>query len=218
MKKAVVLLSGGQDSATCLAWALEEFEEVQAITFDYGQRHKREVYSANSLCALAGCELTPITVASAFRECFGGYTDLTPGSEKKSHAPKGYPATWIPGRNMILLSLAGGFACVRGIHNLVIGVSQVDYSGYPDCRQQTILTIEHAISKSLDFPFKIETPLIWRRKAEIIRLMEGLGHLDWYKHTWTCYKGGSQPCGLCQACILRAKGFREVGIPDPALE
>ena len=130
----------------------------------------------------------------------------------------GLPTTFVPGRNLIFVTLAAGYAYGKGIKDLILGVSQVDYSGYPDCRRETITSLENTISLGMDTEFKIHTPLIDIDKKGTVLMAKELGVLDVMKYTHTCYKGQQPPCGECPACKLRAKGFSEAGINDPILK
>ena len=212
-KKALVLLSGGQDSATCLAWALGKGYQVEAITFNYGQRHAvQENRCAYQLAELANVKLTmqPLVAPQA-------PSALVQGGDISTQHPTNpsLPASFLPGRNVLLLAYAAAYAYGQGIHNLVIGVSQSDYSGYPDCRSKSIAHIESALDYSLDWCINIEAPLQHLSKAQTVRMMKGLGKLGWYMWTHTCYEGLRPPCGVCPACVLRAKGFAECREIDP---
>ena len=217
--KALVVLSGGQDSTTCLYWALREFGEsnVSAVTFDYGQRHRIELDSACRVASRAGVEqvLLPIDTLAAL-----GGNALTTGSievESGEDTDTGLPNTFVPGRNLIFLTYAAALAYQSGIANLVTGVAQTDYSGYPDCRENTLQTLENAISLGMEFRVRIHTPLMHLSKAETVRLAAEVGALEAMADTHTCYNGERPPCGRCPACELRARGFAEAGIEDPLL-
>ena len=217
---AVVLLSGGQDSATCLAWACKVYgkENVSAIGFEYGQRHAKELQFARRLADLAGVT-HQVFGMDVLRRVTAGASALTDESVEIKETD-GLPTSFVPGRNILLLSLAASWAYSQGhrtIH-LVTGVSQEDYSGYPDCRQETTSSLQQTLNHGLDCDVRIEAPLQFRTKAQTVKLMSQLGHLDWYAWTLTCYEGQDPPCGTCLSCELRAKGFREAGIPDPLLE
>ncbi|MBV6343103.1 7-cyano-7-deazaguanine synthase QueC, partial [Candidatus Magnetobacterium casensis] len=205
--------SGGQDSATCLAWAKQKYQQVEAITFNYGQRHAvQENRCAYQLAELADVRLTmqPMAVPQAPSALTGG------GPISLSHPVNpNLPASFLPGRNYLLLGYAAAYAYGQGIHNLIIGVSQTDYSGYPDCRSKTIAHIESALDYALDYCITIEAPLLHLSKAQTVRLMKQLGKLGWYMWTHTCYEGQRPPCGECPACVLRAKGFQEAREQDP---
>lgn len=217
-ERALVVLSGGQDSTTCLYWALNRFRSVSSITFDYGQRHRIEIDSARRVAEFAGVEnvCLPIDTFAAL-----GGDALTDGSVD---VPDGVesgptlPVTFVPGRNLIFLTFAAAWAWRRDIGHLVTGVAQTDYSGYPDCREATIEAIAHAIRLGMESTVRIHTPLMYRSKKETVELAAELGALDAMALTHSCYQGQRPPCGRCAACELRAKGFAEAGVPDPLLE
>jgi 7-cyano-7-deazaguanine synthase len=216
--KALVVLSGGQDSTTCLYWALDRFAEVETVTFDYGQRHRIELECAAAVARFAGVphRVLPIDTFAAL----GGnaLTDAAqPVPEEVEPPDGGLPATFVPGRNLVFLSIAAAYGWPRGIHDLVTGTSQTDYSGYPDCRRETIDAMERALSLGLERPIRVHTPLMQRSKKETVLLAAELGALDAMALTHTCYRGERPPCGRCAACRLRAKGFAEAGIADPLL-
>jgi 7-cyano-7-deazaguanine synthase len=212
---AVVVLSGGQDSTTCLWWAIDRFgaDHVHALTFDYGQRHRIELECAARIACEAGVghDLLPIDTFAAL----GGnaLTDETiaVGNEESG----GLPATFVPGRNLIFLTFAAAWAWPRRIDNIVTGVAQTDYSGYPDCREETLDALAHVLELGMERPFRIHAPLMNLSKRETVLLARDLGALDAMALTHTCYEGRRPPCGQCQACALRAKGFAEAGIEDP---
>ena len=220
MNPALVVLSGGQDSTTCLYWALNRFGagQVEAITFDYGQRHRIELDCAARIAARAGIPhvVLPIDTFAAL----GGSALTDPGIAVQAgvDARTQLPATFVPGRNLIFLTFAAAFAYPRGIHDLVTGVAQTDYSGYPDCRQTTLQVLEQAIRLGMEYEITIHTPLMFKSKAETVWMARDLGALPALADSHTCYNGLQPPCGVCPACQLRAKGFAEAGIPDPLLE
>ncbi len=213
--KAVVVLSGGQDSTTCLYWALERFgsDRVEALTFDYGQRHRLELDCAGQVAKHAGVAHTtvPIDTFAAL-----GRNALTDSDIAVEEAPgDGLPNTFVPGRNLIFLTFAAAFAWQRDIADLVIGVAQTDYSGYPDCRRDTIDALEQSLNLGMERKFRIHTPLMNLSKKQTVELARDLGALDAMALTHTCYNGQRPPCGECPACKLRAKGFLEAGVTDP---
>jgi 7-cyano-7-deazaguanine synthase len=216
MKKALVLFSGGQDSTTCLYWALKKFgsSAVEAVAFDYGQRHKVELKSAKKIAQLADIPLTILPISTFSK--LGGNA-LTGKQEVKNSGleKNGLPNTFVPGRNLIFLTFAAAHAYKIGIHDLITGVSEADYSGYPDCRRNAIDALARALSLGMDFPVKIHTPLIKLSKSKTVLLAKRLGALEALAHSHTCYNGSRPPCGRCPACKLRAKGFTEAGIDDP---
>ena len=211
-KRALVLFSGGQDSTACLAWALNNFDEVIAFTFDYDQRHKIELIQALKICKMLDVEQETMKIDIFSQLSENSLThdlEITPGTNSK------LPSTFVPGRNLVFLSLAAAKAYQLGIKDIVIGVCQTDYSGYPDCRENFIKSMEKTISLSMDTEFRIHTPLMFLSKGETVLMMNDLGKLDWLKETHTCYEGKRPACGKCPACLLRLKGFEEAGIQDP---
>jgi len=226
MKKSVlVVLSGGQDSTTCLHWALSRFEEVHAVTFDYGQRHRLEVEAAKEIGKKAGVKshtLLPLDVLKAIGDSAlieGSQTPLQgEGGRADTAMPQGLPTSFVPGRNLLFLSAAGALAVKLGCETLVTGVCQTDYSGYPDCREEFIKALEVALCLAMpsSSPIRIETPLMHLSKKESVELAVSLeGCLESLALSVTCYNGLRPGCGTCPACVLRAKGFEEAGIPDP---
>ena len=217
--KALVVLSGGQDSTTCLYWAIERFGagNVSAVTFDYGQRHRIEIDCARSIAAAAGVPhvLLPIDSFAAL----GGdaLTDDSIDVESGVDEETGLPNTFVPGRNLIFLTFAAAFAWQRQIGNLVTGVAQTDYSGYPDCRQETIRSLQETLRLGMESDVEVHTPLMHLSKKETVELARDVGALEAMALTHTCYNGQRPPCGVCPACVLRAKGFDEAGIDDPLL-
>lgn len=215
--KALVLLSGGQDSTTCLFWAIDRFGlgAVSAISFDYGQRHRIELECAETIAANAGvvhCCL-PIDTFKAL----GGDAITDPAVDVGNgiNVDTGLPNTFVPGRNLIFLSYAAAYAYRHGIDHLVTGVAQTDYSGYPDCREQTIESLQETLRLGIESKLQIHAPLMHRSKKATVELARDLGVLDVMAQTHTCYNGKRPPCGECPACRLRAKGFAEAGIEDP---
>jgi 7-cyano-7-deazaguanine synthase len=215
MAAAVVLLSGGQDSATCLIWAGQRFSHLEAVTIDYGQRHRIELQAAAEVARRAKIPQQVIPCDS-FR-ALGGNA-LTGDALVEQPSGVGLPNTFVPGRNLVFLTLAAAFAYQRGITELVTGVCQTDYSGYPDCRADTMAALQTALRTGMDAPFTIHTPLMHLSKKQTVEMMRDLGGLPLLAYTHTCYNGAIPPCGTCPACQLRAKGFAEAGIPDPLVE
>ena len=222
MRPAVVLLSGGLDSYTAGAIAKSEGFPLYALTVDYGQRHLREIESAR-LVARALDVARHLELAVDLRAIGGSAltTDEAVPRDRDLAAP-GIPSTYVPARNTIMLSLALGWAEVVGSTDIVIGVNALDYSGYPDCRPEFIATFEHIATLATragveGAAFRVHTPLIALDKAAIIRRGVALG-LD-YGLTTSCYDPSAEgrPCGRCDSCRLRAKGFHEAGIVDPAV-
>lgn len=219
MDQALVVLSGGQDSTTCLYWAIKKFgiECVSSVTFDYGQRHRIELDCAQEIAAFAGVPnvVLPIDTFAAL----GGnaLTDASVDVETQIDAETGLPNTFVPGRNLIFLTFAAAFAYQRGIANLVTGVAQTDYSGYPDCRAETMTALQSALRAGMESDIRIHTPLMQLSKQETVELARELGALPALAMTHTCYNGERPPCGHCPACELRAKGFADAGVTDPLI-
>ena len=218
--KALVVLSGGQDSTTCLYWAIDRFgrANVSSITFDYGQKHRIELECARNVAADTGVPnvCLPIDTFAAL----GGdaLTDAAIAVSDAADAETELPVTFVPGRNLIFMTFAAAYAYRHDARHLVTGVAQTDYSGYPDCRETTMAALQEAISLGMDREFTIHTPLMHRSKKETVELAVQLGALDAMALTHTCYNGRRPPCGECQACRLRARGFAEAGVRDPLLD
>jgi 7-cyano-7-deazaguanine synthase len=224
MRPAVVLLSGGLDSATVLAIAQDEGYAVHALSFEYGQRHAAELTAAARVAHARG--VTRYLQISAGLEAFGG-SALTADIDVPHHGSAdgigaGIPVTYVPARNTVFLSYALAWAEVLGARDVFIGVNALDYSGYPDCRPEYIAAFERMASLATKAAaegrrLSVHAPLIDLTKAQIIRRGLELG-VD-YSVTWSCYDPGPdrRPCGTCDSCLLRAKGFAELGLPDPAL-
>lgn len=218
--RAVVLLSGGLDSATALYWAKARGYRCTCLAVDYGQRHRRELRAARAVAKAAGCPLRTVLI----RMPWGGsaLTDRkirVPMKRSLAAIGRGIPSTYVPARNTIFLSLGLGLAETIGAEHLVIAANALDYSGYPDCRPEYYQAFQEAArlgtrAGARGRSVRVETPLIRKSKAGIIRLGHRLGVP--YHMTWSCYRGGRRPCGRCDSCLLRAKGFREAGMPDPA--
>ncbi len=213
--KAVVVLSGGQDSTTCLYWALDRFGDggIEALTFDYGQRHRIELECAEKVAEYAGVAHTTLPIDTF--AALGGNALTDTGMQVEEAGDNGLPNTFVPGRNLVFLTFAAAFAWQRGIDDLVTGVAQTDYSGYPDCRRETIDEMEETLKLGMERVFTIHTPLMNLSKKQTVELARDLGALDAMALTHTCYNGERPPCGECPACRLRAKGFLEAGIADP---
>lgn len=210
--KALILFSGGQDSTTCLAWALKNFDKIYAITFDYGQVHKIELKSAQKIAKITK---TPLLIYKT--DIFKQFTKsaLTDKNLPIKIPKNKLPSTFVPGRNQVFLTIAAIYAKQLGIQNILTGVCQTDYSGYPDCRDDFIKSLEKTLNLAMEENFKIHTPLMWLTKAETVKLMADLGQLELLKYSHTCYKGSRPACGKCPACKLRLKGFQEAGMKDP---
>ena len=223
---ALVLFSGGQDSTVCLAYALETYARVETVGFDYGQRHSVELQCRQNVrdgiaraFAAWGTRLGPdhvLDIAS-----FGAISEtaLTSGAEIETLA-SGLPSTFVPGRNLVFFTYAAALGYRRGLHGLVGGMCETDYSGYPDCRDATLRALEQAIRLGTEIPFSIETPLMWLSKAETWELAQKLGGRTlvelMIEETHTCYCGErgqrhawGYGCGTCPACKLRARGYEQ---------
>lgn len=217
MTEALVVLSGGQDSTTCLYWAITRFQKVQTLTFDYGQRHRIELESARKVAELA--KVPQVTVPI---DTFGvlGKNALT--SENQEVAAdlqeNNLPNTFVPGRNLIFLTFAAAYAYEQNIEHLVTGVCETDYSGYPDCRNNTIQALQVAINLGMEARLTIHTPLMWLTKAETVQMAKEVGAMEAMAWTHTCYNGSFPPCGDCLACKTRQLGFEMAQIEDPLLQ
>ncbi len=214
-KSAIVLLSGGQDSTTALFWAKKNFQKIEAISFDYGQRHKIELKAAKKIAKIAKVKHKIIRIKEFEQIKNSALLDKKLDIKKKHKLDRKLPFTFVPGRNILFLAIAGSYAWTKRIKNIIIGVSEVDYSGYPDCRKNFINAFEKSLCLGLDYKIKIHTPLINKTKKQIVLLAKKMGVLNLMKYTHTCYNGNKIPCGVCQACKLRAKGFKNAGIADP---
>jgi 7-cyano-7-deazaguanine synthase len=220
--KAVCLLSGGLDSSTCLALARREGYACYALTFDYGQRHRYELEAAERVAAFIGAEKRVVTRIAL--EAFGGSAltaDIAvPKGRSAAEMGEGIPVTYVPARNTIFLSFALAWAETLESSDIFIGVNALDYSGYPDCRPEYIEAYERMANLATRAGvegrtrLKIHTPLIGLTKAAIVKLARELGVPFGLTHS--CYDPGpgGRPCGQCDACLLRAKGFQEAGIED----
>lgn len=207
---ALVVLSGGQDSTTCLFWALENFREVHTITFSYGQKHSAEIEVARKIAEKAGVSFHLMDVSFISKLGSNSLTDSS--MEMDQEKPEGsYPNTFVPGRNMFFLSIAAVYAREKGIHHIVTGVSQTDFSGYPDCRDSFVKAMNLTINLAMDEQFVIHTPLMWIDKAETWAMADKLGIFELVrKETLTCYNGIiGDGCGHCPSCKLRAEGMRK---------
>ncbi|MGE4273551.1 MAG: 7-cyano-7-deazaguanine synthase QueC [Desulfitobacterium sp.] len=215
MKKSVVLLSGGLDSTTCMSVAAKTGDELYPLSFDYGQRHQRELEAAKAVARFYQVkEHRIISIDNV-----GGSALTDPSIQVPDYAENGQiPVTYVPARNLLFLSYALGYAEVIGAEAIYIGISSVDYSGYPDCRPEFLEAFQKVAEVGTKAGvngqrIEIKAPLIHLSKAETIHLASSNGaplHL-----TTSCYRGGEKACGTCDSCILRLKGFAEAGIADP---
>ena len=225
MRRAVVLLSGGMDSATTLAEAIAQGFEAHALTVRYGQRHEVELERAAAVAHAVGAashRLASVDLAFAGGSALTDPSIPVPKSREDETIGAGIPATYVPARNTVLLSLALAWAEALGARDLFIGANAVDYSGYPDCRPAFLEAFEALAGVATKAgvegeSFRVHAPLMRLTKGEIVRRALEL-RVD-LSLTWSCYDPapGQVPCGRCDACVLRARGFRDAGIEDPAL-
>ncbi len=208
--KALVVFSGGQDSTTCLFWAKRQFEKVVSLSFLYGQKHSKEVDLAREIARKAGVEFDVMDVSFIGQLGRNSLTDASLTMDKEVPSG-GVPNTFVPGRNLFFLSIAAVYARERGIRNIVTGVSQTDFSGYPDCRDNFIRSLNVTLNLAMDEQFVIHTPLMWINKAQTWALADELGVLELVRReTLTCYNGvQGDGCGECPACLLRRQGLEE---------
>lgn len=204
---ALVLFSGGQDSSTCLYWALKNFSSVRTLCFAYGQRHSKEVEVAKAIAEQAGVPFQLLDASIISQLSVNSLTsNIVMDQEKPADS---YPNTFVPGRNLLFLTFAAVIARTHGIRHIVTGVSEADYSGYPDCRDTFIMSANTSINLAMDEHFQIHTPLMWRDKAAVWQLADELGVFDIVRNkTLTCYNGViADGCGQCPACKLRMEGL-----------
>lgn len=212
--KALVLLSGGADSTICLYWALENYTQVEALNISYGQKHSIEIKAAREIARKAKVTLYEVTT-NIFQQ-LGDSALVTGGEVNEKHRSGLLPASFVPGRNILFLTIAGAFAYKLGAGSIITGTCQTDYSGYPDCRSEFIEAFGHALQLGLQYQLEIRTPLMFLSKAESVHLAASMpGCLDALALSHTCYNGKRPPCGQCPSCLLREKGFKEAGIVDP---
>ncbi|MBM7038411.1 7-cyano-7-deazaguanine synthase QueC [Vibrio ulleungensis] len=208
---AVVVFSGGQDSTTCLIQALKRYDSVHAITFDYGQRHRLEIDAAQQLAKqlrVTAHKVMDVTLLNELAVSALTRDDIEVSNEVDS---SGLPNTFVPGRNILFLTLAGIYAYQVGASTVITGVCETDFSGYPDCRNDFVQAMQSALEKGMDRPLTLETPLMWLDKAQTWALADELGALELIRDkTLTCYNGviGSG-CGECPACQLRQNGLQQ---------
>ena len=216
-QRALVVLSGGQDSTTCLYWAIDRYGQaaVDTVTFDYGQRHQIELDCAAKVAEFAGVSNTCLPIDTLAAMGGDSLTDPDIGVSGEMDAETGLPNTFVPGRNLIFLTYAAAFAYRLGIRHLVTGVAQTDYSGYPDCREDTMAALQATLRLGMESDVIIHTPLMHLSKKETVDLARDVGALPAMAYTHTCYNGERPPCGHCPACELRARGFAQAGIEDP---
>lgn len=221
MTRAIVLLSGGLDSTVAAALAREAGHEVHAVSFDYGQRHKRELESARAVAKALGARSHSVLKVPIGDYGGSALTDAAlavPTGRDEAAMGGDIPVTYVPARNIVFLSLALGVAEVKDADAIYIGANALDYSGYPDCRPEFFRAFEEmarlGTKRGVEGkPVGIEVPLQHMTKADIVR--EGLRLRAPLDLTWSCYQGGERACGVCDSCALRLKGFREAGARDP---
>lgn len=221
MAEAIVLLSGGLDSSTVLALAKERGYEVIALTFDYGQKHKRELNSSRKMARHFKAEdhiIVPLNLGDLLRSSLIRESMSIPENRTEEEISSGVPSTYVPSRNIIFLSIAASIAESRGAEAIFIATNSVDFSGYPDCTAEFM----SAFQRTLDIGTKagregrgirIEAPILTKSKGDIVR--EAVRLKVPMEDTWSCYKGGVKACGKCDSCLLRLRGFSDAGIRDP---
>ncbi|MBO8178150.1 MAG: 7-cyano-7-deazaguanine synthase QueC [Bacillus sp. (in: Bacteria)] len=207
-EKAIVVFSGGQDSTTCLFWALKQFQEVEAVTFNYGQRHSLEIECAKEITKELGVKHHILDMSLLNQLAPNALTrdDIEIKQEQGQ-----LPTTFVDGRNLLFLSFAAVLAKQIGAKHIVTGVCETDFSGYPDCRDVFIKSLNVTLNLAMDYQFVIDTPLMWLNKAETWELADELGAFDYVREkTLTCYNGvKGDGCGECPACHLRKRGLIE---------
>jgi len=221
MAEAIVLLSGGLDSSTVLALAKERGFDVVALTFDYGQKHKRELNSSRKMARHFKAKehiIVPLNLGELLRSSLTRESMSIPENRTKEEISSGVPSTYVPSRNIIFLSIAASIAESRGAEAIFIATNSVDFSGYPDCTAEFL----SAFQSTLDVGTKagregrgirVEAPILMKSKGDIVR--EAIRLKVPMEDTWSCYKGGVKACGKCDSCLLRLRGFSEAGIRDP---
>lgn len=209
MSTAIVVFSGGQDSTTCLIQALTQYEHVHCITFDYGQRHNQEIEVAKKVAIELGATSHKVMDVGLLNEL--AVSSLTRDNIPVSHElqENGLPNSFVPGRNILFLTLAGIYAYQLGAESVITGVCETDFSGYPDCRDEFVKSINQSLVLGMDRKLRIDTPLMWLNKAETWALADKYGKLDYVRNqTLTCYNGViGDGCGDCPSCDLRKNGL-----------
>ena len=216
MSKAIVLFSGGLDSTTLLYYVQSQKYQPYCLIFDYGQRHRKEIEHAKRLARKLHCEFQVVKIALPWQG--SSLLDKTMALPQREQInPKEIPSTYVPARNIIFLSFAVSWAEALGANAVFIGANAIDYSGYPDCRPEFFNAFQRTLKKGLKSGvegngIKIYAPFLRKTKAQIIRLGKKLNVP--YALTWSCYSGGRRPCGKCDSCLLRRRGFEEAGYTD----
>ncbi|MBP2000513.1 7-cyano-7-deazaguanine synthase [Paenibacillus shirakamiensis] len=205
-EKAFVVFSGGQDSTTCLFWALEQFKEVETVTFNYGQRHAQELECARQIAQQLNVKHTILDMSLLGQLAPNA---LTRSDIEITENPGELPSTFVEGRNHLFLSFAAVLAKTQGTRHLVTGVCETDFSGYPDCRDSFVKSLNVTLNLAMDHPFVIHTPLMWLNKAQTWQLADELNAFEFVRErTLTCYNGiQGSGCGTCPACKLRQAGL-----------
>ncbi|WP_276328217.1 7-cyano-7-deazaguanine synthase QueC [Evansella clarkii] len=205
-EKAIVVFSGGQDSTTCLFWALENFKEVETVTFNYNQRHSLEIEVAKKIADELNVKNTVLDMSLLNQLAPSALTRDDIEIEEKDGEP---PSTFVEGRNLLFLSFAAIYGKLAGARHIITGVCETDFSGYPDCRDAFVKSLNVTLNLSMDHQFVLHTPLMWLDKADTWKLADELGALDFVRNkTLTCYNGIiADGCGECPACVLRKRGL-----------
>ena len=213
-KRAVVLFSGGLDSTTLLYYAKDNGFKVNCLIFDYGQRHRREIRQAKEIARETKSDFKVVRISLPWKG--SSLLDKTLKlPRRKKIDPRQIPSTYVPARNIIFLSFAASYAEAIGARAIFIGANAIDYSGYPDCRPEFFKSYQEALKRGQKSgvqgkPIRIYAPFLYKTKAQIIRLAMRLNVP--YQLTWSCYNGGRRPCGKCDSCLLRRRGFEEAGV------
>lgn len=207
MTKALVVLSGGQDSTTCLIQAIDKYDYVEAITFDYGQRNKKEIEVSKNIANILNVKQTIVNAKNINELTFNAMTKNVDIKHENGEVPN----TFVAGRNQYFLTLASIYAYENNIHNIITGVSDTESSGYPDCSREFIKSFNQTINLALNTKLNIVTPLIYKSKLEVWQLAEELNCINFIEHnTLTCYNGViGEGCGECPSCILRNKSYKK---------
>jgi len=221
MPEAIVLLSGGLDSSTVLGLAKEDGYETIALTFDYGQRHKREIESAVKVAERLGVKehlIVPLDIGRYLASSLTRRSLNVPSGRSKSDMATGIPSTYVPSRNIIFLTIATAIAESRGARRVFIAANAIDYSGYPDCTPEFLDSFQKMIDVGTKagkegMGIRIEAPVLRMSKSDIVK--EAVRLRVPLELTWSCYEGGTKACGRCDSCLLRLEGFRQAGLEDP---
>ena len=226
MRKAMVVFSGGQDSTVCLYWAKKHFDEVHAISFDYGQKHAIEIEAANIIATqanIASYKIINVKEVLASRSPLISKDVMLESYKNKAEMDSiignRLEFTFVPMRNSLFFTIAANQALAIDSYDIVSGVCQEDNANYPDCTKSFVQAQQRAINEALGInEFKIHTPLIYAKKSDIVAMAIELSALDALAYSHTCYAGTFPPCSVCHSCVLRADGFEKAGITDPLIE